>query len=279
MRVHFSFIVTTFVALLLVSGTTGCRSNGGAWYKPTSYTFSNPIKIPFSKDKESAPLYADSQNTKPSLGEIPSVNTPPSGYTTDGSLAAGRTGSAGGTVSTNPPEHWPQHNNPMAPNSSGTGGYSGPIAAYPSDYLPYTEPYNGQGASPAPSYQYPQGVAQHQHTMPYHTQIPSGYEMTNAVQPNVYPTSPGVADNGGGNYITGTSSPYQYEQPYVANHQQPAGVQTAGFGYDPATHAPHQTQPPAPYQGYPGDGISVGVPPQPYQPPAAGSGYNYNTGF
>ncbi len=79
MRTRIQTIVTAFVLLSLVSGAIGCRSNGGPWYHPKTYSFHNPFGA------KEAPLFGADEsaqaNARPSMGEQPNVNTPPGGYT------------------------------------------------------------------------------------------------------------------------------------------------------------------------------------------------------
>ena len=263
MKVHFSFIVTSFVALLFVSGTVGCKFTGGPWYSPQSYAL---MTFPGSKDN-SAPPYA-SNTPKPSLDAIPNVGTPPSGYT-DGALASGnRAGSISGTPSSNPPGQWQQQPNSMAAQNS-PGPYDSYTNAAPSQYSPYTDPYAGQGVST--SYQYQAGANPQYQNMMLHENSQQGYSSqminTSAYSPQ---TNPGMVDNGTNynnaynhNPYAGTTQPGGYE-PYVIQ-QQPATAPSTGGYYDQAAPSPHQ--------GYPSDGISVAQP-QSYQAPPAGTGYN-----
>ena len=270
MRVHFSSIVTIFVALSLVSGTVGCRSNGGPWYNPATYAFSNP----FDKDRLESPNSSSMANRKPRLDSQPDISAPLGGYTDNSSLAASPA-SSGGTVSSTPPAHWAQHNPTAQQNSSNSlGGYT---VANPSQYSPqtYTESYTyggGQG-SPVPTspyQQYPQEAVQQAHShsaMPYSGQhAQAAYQATSAHQQqpmnSVSAGAYGNMEQPGqyGHYsATSPSDPY-------AGAQQPTAMPPAGFG--------HEQSVPSPYV-YPGEGVSVASPYQPYQPPAAGGTHSY----
>ena len=124
MRIQHRYIFTVITVLLLISGSSGCRSNGGAWYNPNTYSFSNPFnKDAFAKDNL-APLFNPSgsmANKKPSLNASPNIDTPPGGYR-DGTVA-----NNSAAASLNPPDHWGQNQmltqNSMAsmPNAQGTG--------------------------------------------------------------------------------------------------------------------------------------------------------------
>ena len=310
MRVHVSSIATAFVALLFVSGTVGCRSTGGPWYNPKSYTFTNPFadsKNPFagsknspSKNNTAPPFSTGAQaNSKPSADSQPNISVPPGGYT-DRSLA-GRAGSSGAevglsaprdgiTASNSPPDHWGQQS-PVAQHSS-TNTYSGYSVAEPSQFYQYAD--SGQQGNAPSSYvasapqQYPSASSQNPYAYPAEASqaqyagqpvsyaygsdpLQSNYQATSAYTPQ-QPTGIAMA----GTYPGQTSNPYTAyaipkNDPYAAVQQPPAGL-TQGYGYE---------QPIQP--SYSGDGMLPGTAyqpyqpsAQPYQPPAAGSGYNYS---
>jgi hypothetical protein len=272
MRVHFSSIVLIFTALLLVSGTVGCQSNGGAWYNPKSYSWTNP----FSKENAAPPYSPNALANKPSLDAQPNINTPQGGYT-DKALTANRTGSPGGTASASPPEHWSQQ------SSMGSQGTPNPYSNYtvpePSQYLPYAGAYDGQGAAASPyqyaqqnpsPYQYSPETAQRSNSMPYggDYSVPAGYQPTaNHVPVDNFSVNPAA-----GNYTVGNYPPLggaHPNDPYIAGVQQPqqsGAVQPTGFGvYNQPASGSYQSE-----------GVSTASPYQPYPPPAAGGGYNYN---
>jgi hypothetical protein len=281
MRVYFSPIVAIFVALSLVSGTVGCRNTGGPWYNPSTYAFSNP----FGKDRPASPGSSSIANKKPSLGAQPNISAAPGGYT-DGSSMAASPASSSGTVSSTPPSHWSQHSPTMqqaSPNS-----YGGYTVADPSQYSPqtYSESYGGQGtATPyhqysatqgqqqSPYQQYPQEAVQQAHSypaMPYGEQnAQTVYQTTSAYQQQPMHNVPAGSYGG-----MEQPSPYGYNgvahpgDPYAGMQQmqQPTAVPPSGFGQEqtmPSTYA------------YPGEGVSVASPYQPYQPPAASGAHSY----
>ena len=285
MRVHFSPIVTVFAALLLVSGTVGCRSNGGPWYNPTTYSFSNP----FGKDRQTSPHSSSMAKTKPSLDAHPNISIPHGGYT-DSASHAGSPGSSGGTMSSSPPEHLAQYNNPtMQQNSPNPhGSYT---VADPSQYSPYTytESHAGQGSSTSPypnlanqgqqsPYPYRQESvqqAQNYPAMPYGEQYTqntqTAYQTTSAYQPqptNNVPTSPYGSMEQPSPYASPGTIPQS--DPYASTQQQTA-VSPSGFGQDQFGQNPSASTP----YTYPGGGVSVASPYQPYQPPAANGGHSY----
>ena len=290
MRIHFSSIATILVALLFVLGTTGCRSNGGAWYNPKSYAFSNPFAgatKSYAKDKDNLapPFSSEAQaNSKPSLGSHPNISAPQGGYT-DGALASragssNASSSSGVTVSNSPPDHWGQQN-PMAQQGSANayGTYS---VAEPSQYSPYAD-YGKQGVAPS-SYTSSQNPYQpYQPEMGQQANQPASYNQmsysSNPLQKEYMPTSayatqqPLESASAGGYPAVSNiyaSSAMPQNDPYASVQQPPAAI-SQGYGYD------QPIQPSYPGASYSAEGASSGsVYQQPYQPPSAGSGYNYN---
>lgn len=79
--------------LAVCSMGTGCTSNGGPWYKPSTYTYHNP----FSKDKGKTPhdkhagMVAGGQetdksvldNSRPSINSSPNIKGPLGGYSNE----------------------------------------------------------------------------------------------------------------------------------------------------------------------------------------------------
>jgi len=294
MRVHISSIVTIFAALLLVSGTVGCRSNGGPWYNPATYSFSNP----FGKERQESPYSSNMAKTKPSLDSQPNISTPHGGYT-DSASRAGSPASTGGTVSSSPPEHLAQYNSQYNPatQQNSPNPYSSYTVADPSQYSPYTytesyggqsggQPYNGQGSPASPyqysanqgqqsPYQYRQEAVQHAQNypaMPYGEQLTqTTYQTTSAYQPQPY--QPQSANNVPAGPYGNTEQPGQYapfgttpQSDSYAGTPQPTAVSPSGFGQGQPVSTPYT---------YPGEGVSVASPYQPYQPPVANGGHNY----
>lgn len=293
MRVHFLSITAILVAFLFVSGAVGCKSNGGDWYKPTSYSFVNP----FAKEEADSPRSptAFANNSKPSLNDQPNLRTPDGGYSTGSNLADAGSGSRAGTSVNSPLDSWGQAN-PMASQTppSHLGGYSS--VAEPS-YLPSYgmegqiagNPYGnqyGNVAAPQQSMAHQQGAQQSQplyhhdpynavpqygqnapaQNMPYGT---SDYLQTSATS-NIHQSQPTqqIPTNIYGAEQQGNYAPFgtlSQTDPYGINQQQPTMV-PSGYETQPATN---------PYGGYPGEGVQVASPyptqSQPYQPPAAGT--------
>ena len=245
MRIHFSSVATIFVALLFVSGTVGCRSNGGDWYNPKTYSWTNP----FNKDNPTAHRSATTTaNTKPSFDSQPNLSTPPGGYSA--STADRSASRSGGSYS---PSSWEQQNQTAThippPH---LGGYSDPVLSnnppnyamdgnmvglHQQQHMEYVVPQQSQVP-----HQYTQGmggIAQQQN-MPYG---PSDYVQTDYRQPanagsyQQIQQAPGTVDYQG-NYapfgpVTVPPTGYNYEQPIQA---PPSGFQgDAGFQQQPWT--------------------------------------------
>ena len=262
MRNHFSTAVTVFVASLFVLGTTGCRSNGGPWYNPTSYTWIKP------SDKGSqAPPFAPEAfaNPKPALEAQPNIESPMGGYSDGASLYSNRSVAQSGVQNSYPLDQGGYHS-PVASNSYG-GGYS---VAEPSPYPPpYASGQPSAMASPQ-QYQYPAEMAQQANPMPYGSDYSAGaqYPHTNVVSP--YPTA--ASSQAAPNYGTSVSDPYGNANPAMGGNYAPFGAVPQNDPY-----AATQQQAPAPYgtpSPYANEGVPVATPYQPYQPSPSG-GYNY----
>jgi hypothetical protein len=278
MQIHFSPIATVFVALLFLSGTVGCRSNGGDWYNPKSYAFTNPfanMSNPFAKDNQAPPFSPDSvANAKPSTDSQPNVSVPKGGYTDE--TYANRAGSAGMTASNSAPAQWGQQS-PMAQQGSpnALGGYTDPE---PSQYAPYSD-YARHNATPASSqyapsqnpYLYQPEAGQHANS-----QTPSGNDY---MQPNYQATSVHAAQQPASGIQTGAyGAPVQQgsyapfgtapqADPYTATQYPGVPAQSPVLGYE-------QSAPSAPVGlGYPSE-YAPATSPYQYQPPAIGGGYS-----
>ena len=256
MRVHFSSVATVFVALLFVSGTVGCRSNGGDWYNPKTYSWTNP----FAKDgspsgNRSAAVAA---NPRPSVDSRPDVSPPPGGYsagTADRTALNART--SGGfapweqqnpTVSHTPPPHMGGYSEPVLssnpPNYAPHGNYamSGNMVGSPQPQSMANTPYNTYNNA-LPN-QYPQemtGMGQ-QSSMPYgeSSYVPTDYRQPNSSGfHNQIPQSTGTVEPHGGygqfGPVTVPPTGYNhFEQPMQA---PPSGFPMGDAGY----HQPFQT--------------------------------------
>ena len=266
MRVHFSSVVAIFVTLLFVSGTVGCRSNGGDWYNPKSYSWTNP----FAKEGQDSgrPRSPDAfANTKPSLDEHPNISIPPGGYSGEASLA-NRSTSPAGTLGGSTADPWGQQNSVASHiPPSHLSGLSGYTVAEPSPYPPAYMVGMVGDHSVATAHQQQQHIPQEmaqQHHMPYG---PSDYVQTGFHQPvnnaSVYhhpvqhaPAGipAGIHGSGvhGGMEPQGNYAPFGMSQsdPYAAIHQ-PVAVPPTGFGFE---QQPAQMQQSHYQPGFPGDG-------------------------
>jgi len=283
MRVHFSSVATIFVALLFVSGTVGCRSNGGDWYNPKSYTWTNP----FSKDDQASHRSPDAfANTKPSLDAHPNISAPEGGYSIGSRPGEFASAPSTGTFGGNPSDPWGQHN-PVASHTP-PSHLSGYTVAEPSPYPPaymtgmaggYALGNNHHGIASMPQqhvhqqnpfpHQSQQAMEQRQNMMPYgHSDyVQTGFHQpanSNVHQQQMQHQAP-FGTHGSmehhGNFAPFGATPQN--DPYVAVHQ-PVTV-PPGFGHE---HHPMPMQAPPP--GFVGDGAPAGFPQQLHQPSPAG---------
>ena len=276
MRANISTTAAVFAALLFVSGTVGCRSNGGDWYNPKSYAFTNPfanMNNPFAKDNQAPPFSSDSSaNSKPSTTSQPNVGIPPGGYTDE--AYANRAGSATMTASHSMPAHWEQPN-PMAQHGSSNSlsGYSDPE---PSQYASYSD-YARQNAASAPyqhapnsnPYLYQPEAAQQANSQVHYGNdyMQPSYQATSAYA--AQPQANGVPTGAYGTTVQpGSYAPFgavPQVDPYAT--AQYSGVPTSSSvpGYEQPAPGPHVGL------GYPGEYVPTT---SPYQPPAIGGGYN-----
>ncbi|MCL2005656.1 MAG: hypothetical protein FWG73_05770 [Planctomycetaceae bacterium] len=305
MRTHYTFIFTVLTALFLVSGTSGCKSNGGAWYNPTSYSISNPFsKDTYAKDNL-APLFNSSDNlanAKPSLNAQANIDTPHGGY-------SNRTADTGsGTASLTPLDHWGHgtnaHQGQMTAQQSMQGTVASSmhgsglpglqnnqfIAEHP-QHSPHGDMYSAhqqhQGSfggmhSPVQQAQMPHsqmpGHTQGHNTMQYQPEfaqqadpsMPFPYHPT-AFHPQTNAMNAGTMGQPGQTVPHGSpfgAVPPQADPFAVAQHPP-------GFGHPPMAPAqpqPYQDIPPqVPQQAFgAGDGFSTPSPYQPYSLPSSG---------
>ena len=252
MRTHLSTVAAIFVALLFVSGTVGCRSNGGPWYNPTSYTWMKPS---FAKDNQAPPFAPEAfANKKPSLDAQPNVDRPIGGYSDEPSFHASHSSSSLSSPSSNYPNEQSSYHNPVASNV-----YGGYTVAEPSPYPSYVGGQPSPMATSPQQYQYPAEMAQQGN--PYGDYATGAqYPQTNVVYPSATPNqatpnygTPSVDPYGGANpaMTSGNYAPFgaaPQNDPYAAMQQQQA----------PAAYAA-----PSPYAN---EGVPVASPYQPYQP-------------
>ena len=273
MRVNFSSVATIAVALLFISGTIGCKSNG-PWYDARSYSFSNP----FSKDNRGskggsqAPLFSASEsNRKPSLDAGPNIENPQGGYTSSTSLA----NRSDVPVSNIPPAHWGEQRSPIAQQSM-QGSYTVPE---PSTHSLYgSDIYAGGQGVPqqqyqSNQYQYQPEVAQHAYgnVSPYGMgeYQPTVYQTP--VTQNEYPMNQNQVNIHGlgempGSYSPMGGMPQQYPPQQISQQYDPYN---AAVPQPPQGYGGYEQPMPGAYQGNP----AVGIPQQTYPPPPSNSGY------
>ena len=254
MRVNFSFIITAFVALSLISGTVGC-SVTGPWYKPTSYAFSNPFSRDRSGGASPASFWSDTSATElPSLASQPNLGTPPGGYTGATSLANRSAG-----ASSTPPAHWGAENPMASPGFSNVhGGFTHPE---PSQHFSYTPPPSAHFGQHTPhtvaqgqnqfAFQPQESFHQMQHqTVPPHMAQPHMGQPHMAQPHMIAPQHPPMGNMPGQHGGWGEQPNHTWQPPPSAWDQQPmqhhpGGVpQHGGFGVPPAGFGQEQMPPP-----------------------------------
>jgi hypothetical protein len=235
MRIQTSSVVTIFVALLIVSGTTGCitRVANNPWYSPKGYTMSNPFSNGKGALAVAPPFKTQGQQIqKPSLAETPTnIREVPGGYTRDTGIAS-RTPAPARDVPSNTTfpqdQPWRDQPSPMMSHSP-TGvndfgrGYS-EVTVTPSHY-----PQNHNGVAPVDYQQYrgPGQPALAQHGQPG-TQYPmhgGTYPMNNYQSTTNY--SPNTVGPYGGSQPNNTPS---QPDPYSGIQSPPATP--PGFSYE-----------------------------------------------
>ena len=268
MRTRTKSIVAAFVLLSLVSGAIGCRSNGGPWYNPKSYTWHNPLK------SSEAPPYgvegAAQANTRPSMGAQPNVNTPPGGYTNKEDEARFLAGKKDGTVLV--PQYGATLDNADSSRVASSNNAAGAHSAYPetaNGYNPYsnTNPYGGADTLAHSGYQqtnlHTAGVPQQTGVYPG-----TGTPGTTTSDPMVYPGTVAPPSAAGGYSPYSASVPERapiYGDPAATNpmtapNYNQTTVPQQGFGAQPAPTQGFGTQPAAPqydYQSAPQQGFGT----------------------
>jgi len=289
MRVHFLSIATIAVALLFVSGTVGCRNNGGNWYDPRSYSLVNP----FDRDAQSSRPSDAFANTRPSFGAHPDISVPPGGYS-DASSFAGRSAANPSALGGHSPEPW-GHQNQVGSHTppSHLGGFTvaepshlptyghmpGHMSGHVMDGQSFGSHHNHIASAPqqqihqqhAPPHsqfphQFPQGVEQQQHHIGQHHNPmgqhsigqqqnsmpfgPSDYTQTGFHQSAQHQIPAGLHGmEPQGNHAFGVMPQHG---PHSAMQQQAVTVPPAGFGFE---HQPaHVPQQHVPQHVLPGDG-------------------------
>ncbi|MDR2116958.1 MAG: hypothetical protein LBP87_11325 [Planctomycetaceae bacterium] len=246
-------IVATLMCFLLVFGAIGCRSNGGSWYNPKSYTWYNPFK-----SNEAPPFDAEGTahvTPKPNLSAQPNVTTPPGGYTSkedEARFFAGKSKENGSMVVPQYGASLPAEGNRIA------SANVPPVSTTPS-YAPTNQPYSpygvtGNGANNGLTAEYQATPTRYQQTN-YHYEQPTSTPASN--QPNVYAGS-GFQENGNitpqvyqPSYTPSTTptNSYATPNPQLANNYSAYGTPENPINYNtqptlPVYNNTTQTVPP-----------------------------------
>ncbi|MDR0704712.1 MAG: hypothetical protein LBF88_06940 [Planctomycetaceae bacterium] len=279
MRIRRESFFATLVCFSLLFGVIGCRSNGGAWYNPKSYTWHNPFK---SNEAPSFEAEGTAHATpKPSLGAQPNLTPPPGGYTSKEDEARFFAGNGKkesnsvvvpqygvGTLS-NDGNRLASANVPTTPTTSYapmdhpyTGPQATPTHYQPTNYYYYADPStraipsNQPGVYPGAGYQgsgLPEnGAAPPDYQQPsYNTTQPS-YNNTTPITPTPTPTTSYAAPNPQANYspfgtqentaTTPTGSGYGAQPTTPTYSTQPVPPLTNNYGVPTAT-PPYNTDP------------------------------------
>ncbi|MCL2305212.1 MAG: hypothetical protein FWC43_07705 [Planctomycetaceae bacterium] len=200
MRRQYRSFVVTMVVVSLCCGFIGCKSNGGRWYKPSSYTWHNPFKNKGFEEDEFGQLAEDNNGIRmPREGQSPDLDltTPAGGYsgnqvaqTPSRSTNVNVPQASGSTVGGYPQQQTPSVALSNPPYQNQPVNYSNvpqgqpamqsqyPQNQYPQSQYPqsqYPQPQNGmtQAPNPQPQYNttYPQPVAQQTQYDPSYGQV------------------------------------------------------------------------------------------------------------
>jgi hypothetical protein len=266
MRIHPSSIATVFVALLFVSGSVGCRSNGGAWYNPKTYS----LNLPFAKPE--SPFSADAFAGKPSIDSVPDIATMPGGYTSVDQGLASRAGFNSTVPGGYPAEY---QNSPSSSNHFGSE-YS---TADPSTYPPVYAAGNSPAAAVQHQYQQDMGhnpvnqTVYQGNQMPGNTTPYGGYGDYPTTGTQQYQTTDFRTPYENNPVMPQPSSAYPMDNNYGAapsNNYAPfaAPPQNDAFSTIPPA-SPYGTPPASPYGGTPAAAPTGygGFEPQPVQSP------------
>lgn len=139
-------MIAALAALLAIGGAgIGCKSNGGPWHNPSSYSFYNPFSG--HKDEDLHAKQTDSsvlESQRPSLSATPDIKKPMGGYASQNEAPAfkGNTQSSPSTNSIAGSGYNPAQQIQTSPYSA-TSPYAQPTTAgtvQPASYQPATDP-------------------------------------------------------------------------------------------------------------------------------------------
>ena len=217
-RQHRSFLAM-MILVSLCCGFVGCKSNGGRWYKPNSYSWHNPFKRAAVEEDEYGMFAEDNNGIRlPKDGQTPELDTPAGGYSKNSNAVATNMDSA------------PRTGVPAPANS---GYYSGtqmqqqanPAVAMNGGIQQTTYPQPQQYQTPAP-------VANQQ----YYNQTPQNTAPVQNANPNY-----------GTNYQQPNVATYQNQYPPQSVNPPVSQTYTAPAQYPPAQDAFGTTQQPSGY--------------------------------
>jgi hypothetical protein len=287
-------IIALLVTAIAVCGVgTGCKSNGGPWYKTSSYHSYNPFKAP-KLDDDSPKGIADGDIRKPSLDGQANIEIPNGGYNHDSGLSGRDSLSPNTTVvNQNSNGYHPSQvaNNPGSANPSYQTQAlpydyrQGDPAAYANTQIPnatpatYNNPY-ANNANPQVAMSQ-QGTPSYVQQQPNANQIaPVNYIPTNGYASNATPAG-GYTPTDNGNFAPQNTVS---QQPMYQDNNQPIGQPVQGnisapiqpsYGYsngDTYQQTPQQypiQQPNSiaapPMMQYPNTGAPLAMPNDQYQ--------------
>ncbi len=204
--------LTIVMLIITVScGMIGCKSNGGSWYKPSTYSFHNPFKNRHMGEEMD---YQFADDASPRDGLSPEVSVPPGGYT-ESRVAS----SQSVTV--------PNNGVPSATGSRFSVSNNTPQLAMNQQPAGYSQQQSYQ-QNPQPTYQ--QGYAQQQG---YSQQPSQGYAQPQEYsQQQAYSQQPAQQQQNYTNSGYDNSGAYSQAPPSAQStvSQQPYGTQPASYG-------------------------------------------------
>jgi len=198
MRRQYRSFVVAVVAVSLCCSLIGCKSNGGSWYKPNTYSFHNPFKKGSDFGEDDYGRYAEGNNgiVTPRQGQEPDLNlTTPSGGYSGNQVAQNTNRSTNANVpnSSNPPPGQNPANNPNYQTQQ-ANYQNNPPANWNNPGVPQGQPvaqnqyYNN---NPPPQNPYPQNyqAPQTQAATPYYGSDPNmNYSAPVGSQPQYDPS-------------------------------------------------------------------------------------------
>ena len=223
MRRQYRSFVVTMVVVSLCCGFIGCRSNGGPWYKTSSYKWHNPFKT--GSD------FGDENEYERFAGEDNGIRMPREGQNPDLDLSTPAGGYSGGQLAKNTNTGTPSH------VQATTGGYgtphqpqyqntpvamSQPHPPYQSQSVNYSGVPQGQAVVQG---QYPHQYPQSQYPQDQYPQSNGTVQAPNPQYQTQYPPSSPSNTNNNGHYSPPSGQQPQYDPSYGTT-QVPNGYTT-----------------------------------------------------